>query len=417
MKQDKKNILGIIGLGYVGLPLAYEFSKYFKVVGFDINKNRIKELKKNFDENNEFTFQKLKNSKVKYTFNPNDLNICNIFIVTVPTPILKNKNPDLKPLINSSSLVAKYLKKNSIVIYESTVFPGCTEEVCVPILNKYSGLKYNVDYFCGYSPERINFGDKKHTLTTIKKITSGSNLKTANIVNKLYSKIISAGTYKAKNIKVAETAKAIENTQRDLNIALVNEFAMIFDKLNIKTKDVLNAALTKWNFLDFKPGLVGGHCIGVDPYYLTYKSKKIGYNPKLILRGRKINDEIPKYISNKISRKIKKNSRILFLGATFKSNIPDYRNSKAISLYKLLIKKNKVDIFDPLIDAAKFFKDEKIKMIKKIKKNYYDIVIISVQHNKIKKMGIKKIFIFGKKNFLFFDIFDLFQSKNNQWSI
>tara|TARA_Y100000389_G_C17467230_1_gene526764 strand:- start:2853 stop:4106 length:1254 start_codon:yes stop_codon:yes gene_type:complete len=417
MKQDKKNILGIIGLGYVGLPLAYEFSKYFKVVGFDINKNRVKELKKNFDENNEFTFQKLKNSKVKYTFNPNDLNICNIFIVTVPTPILKNKNPDLKPLINSSSLVAKYLKKNSIVIYESTVFPGCTEEVCVPILNKYSGLKYNVDYFCGYSPERINFGDKKHTLTTIKKITSGSNLKTANIVNKLYSKIISAGTYKAKNIKVAETAKAIENTQRDLNIALVNEFAMIFDKLNIKTKDVLNAALTKWNFLDFKPGLVGGHCIGVDPYYLTYKSKKIGYNPKLILRGREINDEIPKYISNKISRKIKKNSRILFLGATFKSNIPDYRNSKAISLYKLLIKKNKVDIFDPLIDAAKFFKDEKIKMIKKIKKNYYDIVIISVQHNKIKKMGIKKIFSFGKKNFLFFDIFDLFQSKNNQWSI
>ena len=417
MKQDKKNILGIIGLGYVGLPLAYEFSKYFKVVGFDINKNRVKELKKNFDENNEFTFQKLKNSKVKYTFNPNDLNICNIFIVTVPTPILKNKNPDLKPLINSSSLVAKYLKKNSIVIYESTVFPGCTEEVCVPILNKYSGLKYNVDYFCGYSPERINFGDKKHTLTTIKKITSGSNLKTANIVNKLYSKIISAGTYKAKNIKVAETAKAIENTQRDLNIALVNEFAMIFDKLNIKTKDVLNAALTKWNFLDFKPGLVGGHCIGVDPYYLTYKSKKIGYNPKLILRGREINDEIPKYISNKISRKIKKNSRILFLGATFKSNIPDYRNSKAISLYKLLIKKNKVDIFDPLIDAAKFFKDEKIKMIKKIKKNYYDIVIISVQHNKIKKMGIKKIFSFGKKNFLFFDIFDLFQSKINQWSI
>jgi nucleotide sugar dehydrogenase len=417
MKQDKKNILGIIGLGYVGLPLAYEFSKYFKVVGFDINKNRVKELKKNFDENNEFTFQKLKNSKVKYTFNPNDLNICNIFIVTVPTPVLKNKNPDLKPLINSSSLVAKYLKKNSIVIYESTVFPGCTEEVCVPILNKYSGLKYNVDYFCGYSPERINFGDKKHTLTTIKKITSGSNLKTANIVNKLYSKIISAGTYKAKNIKVAETAKAIENTQRDLNIALVNEFAMIFDKLNIKTKDVLNAALTKWNFLDFKPGLVGGHCIGVDPYYLTYKSKKIGYNPKLILRGRKINDEIPKYISNKISKKIKKNSRILFLGATFKSNIPDYRNSKAISLYKLLIKKNKVDIFDPLIDATKLFKDEKIKMIKKIKKNHYDVVIISVQHNKIKKMGIKKIFNFGKKNFLFFDIFDLFQSKNNQWSI
>ena len=342
MKLKKKNILGIVGLGYVGLPLAFEFSKYFEVIGFDINKNRVKELRNNFDENNEISNSKLKNSKVKYSSSPDDLKKCNIFIITVPTPVLKNKKPDLRPLKNSSILVAKYLKKNSIVIYESTVFPGCTEEVCVPLLAKFSELKYNIDFFCGYSPERINFGDKKHTLTSIKKITSGSSPQISNIIDKLYARIIKAGTYKAKSIKVAETAKVIENTQRDLNIALVNEFSMIFDRLNIKTTDVLKAALTKWNFLDFKPGLVGGHCIGVDPYYLTFKSKKIGYNPKLILRGRKINDEFPKYIANKISKKFKKKSKILFMGASFKNDIPDYRNSKSLSLYKLLNKKQRI---------------------------------------------------------------------------
>lgn len=417
MKNKKKNILGIIGLGYVGLPLAVEFSKYFNVIGFDINKNRIKELKKNFDENNEISYLKLRNSNINYSFNPDDLKNCNIFIITVPTPVLKNNQPDLEPLKNSSKLVGKYLKKNSIVIYESTVFPGCTEEVCVPLLSKLSGLKYNVDFFCGYSPERINFGDKKHTLTSIKKITSGSSKQVSNIIDKLYSKIIKAGTYKAKSIKVAETAKVIENTQRDLNIALVNEFSMIFDRLNIKTKDVLEAALTKWNFLDFKPGLVGGHCIGVDPYYLTFKSKRVGYNPKLILRGRKINDEFPKYIANKISKKVKDKSKILFMGATFKSDIPDYRNSKSLTLYKLLSKKYMVDIYDPLVDLNKIFEQEKIKMINKIKKNYYDVIIISVKHTKIKNMGLKKILGFGKKNLLFFDIFDLFKSKVNQWSI
>ena len=417
MKLKKKNILGIVGLGYVGLPLAFEFSKYFEVIGFDINKNRVKELRNNFDENNEISNLKLKNSKVKYSSSPDDLKKCNIFVITVPTPVLKNKKPDLRPLKNSSILVAKYLKKNSIVIYESTVFPGCTEEVCVPLLTKFSGLKYNVDFFCGYSPERINFGDKKHTLTSIKKITSGSSPQISNTIDKLYARIIKAGTYKAKSIKVAETAKVIENTQRDLNIALVNEFSMIFDRLNIKTTDVLKAALTKWNFLDFKPGLVGGHCIGVDPYYLTFKSKKIGYNPKLILRGRKINDEFPRYIANKISKKFKKKSKILFMGASFKNDIPDYRNSKSLSLYKLLNKKYTVDIYDPLIDPNKFFKDQKIKMLKKIKKNYYDVIIISVQHMKIKKMGLKKILKFGKKNSLFFDIFDLFKSKINQWSL
>ena len=414
---EAKKILGIIGLGYVGLPLAYEFSKYFTVIGFDVNIRRIKELRENFDENNEINFQELKNSKISYSFNPDDLKKCDIFIITVPTPVLKNKKPDLKPLKNSSSLVAKYLKKKSIVIYESTVFPGCTEEVCVPILSKISGLRYNIDYFCGYSPERINFGDKKHTLTSIKKLTSGSNLKTAEIVNKLYSKIIKAGTYKAKSIKVAETAKVIENTQRDLNIALINEFSMIFDKLNIKTQDVLNAALTKWNFLNFSPGLVGGHCIGVDPYYLTYKSKKIGHNPKLILSGRKINDEMPKYIANKIVKKLNKRSKILFMGATFKNDIPDYRNSKALTLYRLLKKFCMVDIYDPLIDSSKFFKDEKIMMIKKFKMNYYDAIVISVKHKKIEEMGLGKISKYGKKNFLLFDILDLFDSTINEWSL
>ena len=401
MKLSRKKILGIVGLGYVGLPLAIEFSKHFEVIGFDINETRVSELKRNFDENKEFSNKKLKNSKINYSFNPNDLKKCNIFIITVPTPILKNKKPDLNPLKNSSILVSKYLKKGSIVIYESTVFPGCTEEICVPLLIKHSGLKYNIDFFCGYSPERINFGDKKHTLTSVKKITSGSTLKIAYLIDKLYSKIIKAGTFKAKNIIVAETAKVIENTQRDLNIALVNEFSMIFHKLNIKTTDVLNAALSKWNFLDFKPGLVGGHCIGVDPYYLTYKSKQVGYNPKLILRGRKINDDIPNDLAKKISKKVKKKSKILFMGASFKSDIPDYRNSKALDLFKLLKKKYLVDIHDPLIDPDKFFNHEKIKMIKKIKKNYYDVIIISVKHKEIKKIGLKKILKFGKKIYYF----------------
>ena len=297
----KKNndIIGIIGLGYVGLPLAIELSKYYEIVGFDIKKSRIKELSNNYDENNQFTKNDLNDAKINCTNSSTELKKCNIFIITVPTPILASKQPDLKPLKNSSKLVGRFLKKGSIVIYESTVFPGCTEEVCVPILSKISGLIYNKDFFCGYSPERINFGDDRHTLTNIKKIVSGSNESTSAHVDKIYSRIIKAGTYKTKSIIVAEAAKVIENTQRDLNIALTNEFSMIFNKLNIKSSEVFEAASTKWNFLKFHPGLVGGHCIGVDPYYLTYKANKIGHYPKLILSGRNINDQMAQHTTHR----------------------------------------------------------------------------------------------------------------------
>ena len=310
----KVNKICIIGLGYVGLPLLIEFSKYHKVIGFDTDIQRVMELRNFFDRNNEFKKSELKKIKnIEFTSDTKILDNCNIYIVTVPTPVKKNKSPDLNPLIQSSKLIGKFLKKKDIVIYESTVFPGCTEEVCVPILEKYSKLTYNKDFFCGYSPERINFGDKKYKLTNIKKVTSGSNAKISNIIDKLYSKIIKVGTYKAESIIIAEAAKVIENTQRDLNIAFINELSIIFDKLKINTSKVLKAAGSKWNFLNFKPGLVGGHCIGVDPYYLTYKSKKVGYNPKLILSGRSINDEMPKFIFNKIKKLLKKKIKFYFL--------------------------------------------------------------------------------------------------------
>ena len=420
----KKNndIIGIIGLGYVGLPLAIELSKYYEIVGFDIKKSRIKELSNNYDENNQFTKNDLNDAKINCTNSSTELKKCNIFIITVPTPILASKQPDLKPLKNSSKLVGRFLKKGSIVIYESTVFPGCTEEVCVPILSKISGLIYNKDFFCGYSPERINFGDDKHTLTNIKKIVSGSNESTSAHVDKIYSRIIKAGTYKTKSIIVAEAAKVIENTQRDLNIALTNEFSMIFNKLNIKSSEVFEAASTKWNFLKFHPGLVGGHCIGVDPYYLTYKANKIGHYPKLILSGRNINDQMPKYVFNEINKIFLKSSdnkkkNILIMGISFKNNIPDYRNSQAIKLYKLFKKFNNVDIYDPLVNPNKIFLDEKIKLIKEVKKNFYDSIIIAVNHIKIKKIGLKKIISYGKKRVLLFDILDLFNSKLNKWCL
>ena len=420
----KKNndIIGIIGLGYVGLPLAIELSKYYEIVGFDIKKSRIKELSNNYDENNQFTKNDLNDAKINCTNSSTELKKCNIFIITVPTPILASKQPDLKPLKNSSKLVGRFLKKGSIVIYESTVFPGCTEEVCVPILSKISGLIYNKDFFCGYSPERINFGDDRHTLTNIKKIVSGSNESTSAHVDKISSRIIKAGTYKTKSIIVAEAAKVIENTQRDLNIALTNEFSMIFNKLNIKSSEVFEAASTKWNFLKFHPGLVGGHCIGVDPYYLTYKANKIGHYPKLILSGRNINDQMPKYVFNEINKIFLKSSdnkkkNILIMGISFKNNIPDYRNSQAIKLYKLFKKFNNVDIYDPIVNRNKIFLDEKIKLIKEVKKNFYDSIIIAVNHNKIKKIGLKKIISYGKKRVLLFDILDLFNSKLNKWCL
>ncbi len=417
MKFRVKKIC-IIGLGYVGLPLSVEFSKYYKVIGFDADNQRVKELNNFNDRNNEFKKSKLKEQKnIYFTSNQNLLNGCNVYIITVPTPIKKNKIPDLKPLRNSSKLVGKYLKKNDIVIYESTVYPGCTEDFCVPILVQNSRLTYNKDFFCGYSPERINFGDKKHTLIKIKKITSGSNKKTSEIINNLYSKIIKAGTYKAESIIIAEAAKVIENTQRDLNIAYINELSIIFSKLKINTQKVLNAAGSKWNFVKFRPGLVGGHCIGVDPYYLTYKSKKIGYNPKLILKGRAINDHMPEYIFQKIKKIIKKRDKILFLGAAFKENIPDFRNSKSLTLFKLIKKDYRVDLVDPIIDPKIFKRSEKLKISKKIFGNKYDAVIVAVKHDKIKELGLNKIIKISKKNSNLIDLFNLFKSKNNKFEL
>ena len=414
----KVNKICIIGLGYVGLPLLIEFSKYHKVIGFDTDIQRVMELRNFFDRNNEFKKSELKKIKnIEFTSDTKILDNCNIYIVTVPTPVKKNKSPDLNPLIQSSKLIGKFLKKKDIVIYESTVFPGCTEEVCVPILEKYSKLTYNKDFFCGYSPERINFGDKKYKLTNIKKVTSGSNAKISNIIDKLYSKIIKVGTYKAESIIIAEAAKVIENTQRDLNIAFINELSIIFDKLKINTSKVLKAAGSKWNFLNFKPGLVGGHCIGVDPYYLTYKSKKVGYNPKLILSGRSINDEMPKFIFNKIKKLLKKKNKVLFLGASFKENIPDFRNSKSLSLFKLIKKNYQSDLVDPLIDAELFFKLEKLRISKKISNKKYDAVIVAVKHDKIKDFGLKKIMDVSKKNLILIDLFNLFNSKYNKFEL
>ena len=408
----------IIGLGYVGLPLSLEFSKYYNVIGFDKDRERVKELNNFFDRNSEFENSDIKKSKnINFTNNENFLKDCNIYIITVPTPVKKNKIPDLNPLKKSSKLVGKFLKKKDIVIYESTVYPGCTEDFCVPILAKYSKLTYKKDFFCGYSPERINFGDNKHKLTDIKKITSGSNTKISNVIDKLYSKIIKAGTYKAESIIIAEAAKVIENTQRDLNIAYINELSIIFNKLKINTQKVLNAAASKWNFVNFKPGLVGGHCIGVDPYYLTYKSKKIGYSPKLILKGRAINDEMPEYIFQKVKKIIKKKSKVLFLGASFKENIPDFRNSKSLDLFKLIKKYYKADLVDPLINPKIFQESEKIKISKKISSNNYDVVIVAVKHDKIKKFGLNKIIKVSKKNVTLIDIFNLFKSKTNKFEL
>ena len=341
------DIISIIGVGYVGLPLAIKLSKYFKVYGYDANNERIDQLKKGIDI---FKDQKISNKekkKIKFTNNINELENSNIFIVTVPTPVKKNKNPDLSHLISASKTVGSVMKRNSIVIYESTVYPGCTEEVCVPVLEKYSKLKANFDFFYGYSPERINVGDKKHKIENIKKIVSSSNKYSMKKIFKVYNSIIRAGVYKAESIKVAEAAKVIENTQRDLNIALINELSIIFSKLGINTNEVLNAALTKWNFVKYEPGLVGGHCVGVDPYYLTYKSKKIGYNPKVILSGRKTNDQMSKHVFDLVNKYAKKNHidkkryKVLVLGYSFKENCSDIRNSKIEDLVNHFLKKKR----------------------------------------------------------------------------
>ena len=414
-----KFTLAVIGLGYVGLPLALEFAKKKNVIGFDLEKKRINQLKSKIDKNLEIGKEEFKNlKKIQFTNNKKDLKSADCFIITVPTPIDKFKKPDLRPILNASRMVGQSLKNDDVVIYESTVYPGCIEEKCVPILEKFSKLKFNKHFFCGYSPERINPGDKTLKISNIKKITSGSTPKIAKFVDDLYGEIIKAGTHKAPNIKVAEAAKVIENTQRDLNIALINELAILFNKLNINTQEVLDAASSKWNFIPFKPGLVGGHCIGVDPYYLTYKAKKIGYNPKVILAGRNINDNMGNYVASQLIRKMKKKnikvkgSKILIMGLTFKENCTDIRNSGIQSVFKKLKKlKCRLDLYDPWADRFEIKRIYNTYPISKLDKQKYDSIIIAVAHKKFKELGIKFISKLCKKNYLIYDLKSLF-SKN-----
>lgn len=393
------NKICVIGLGYVGLPLAHAFSSKYKVVGFDISKWRIDELSSGYDRTLELSKEQvneaIKNG-MKFTLDVNDIKDCNIYIVTVPTPIDKNKRPDLTPLIKASETVGKVLKKDDIIIYESTVYPGATEEDCVPVLEKFSNLKFNVDFFCGYSPERINPGDKEHTVTKILKVTSGSTLEIGKRVDELYASIITAGTHLAPTIKVAEAAKVIENSQRDINIAFVNELAIIFNKLGINTNDVLAAAGTKWNFLPFRPGLVGGHCIGVDPYYLTHKAQSIGYNPEIILAGRRLNDNMGIYVANQVIKlMIKKGhkiegSKVLVLGITFKENCPDIRNSRVIDVIEELQEFGcNIDIYDPWADADEVKHEYNLELTQELVANKYEAIVLAVAHNEFKDLKLK----------------------------
>jgi UDP-N-acetyl-D-galactosamine dehydrogenase len=386
--------IGIIGLGYVGLPLAVEFGKVIEVVGFDINKERIQELRCGHDRTREVEDHELLSAThLSFSYDPNDLKSVNYFIVTVPTPVDEYRKPDLKPLISASKTVGSVIKKGDIVIYESTVYPGCTEEDCVPVIEKVSGLKYNIDFFCGYSPERINPGDKLHRVTTIKKVTSGSTPEVAEKVDQLYKKIITAGTHKASSIRVAEAAKVIENAQRDINIAFVNELALIFDKMGIDTHEVLEAAGTKWNFLPFRPGLVGGHCIGVDPYYLTYKAESLGYHPEVILAGRRINDNMGSVIAGNVIKLMANNqlpifgSDVLVLGITFKENCPDIRNSKVVDVIRELKSYGtRVDVYDPQADSEEVKHEYGFPLIDRINKKY-NAIILAVGHNEFKNLN------------------------------
>jgi UDP-N-acetyl-D-glucosamine/UDP-N-acetyl-D-galactosamine dehydrogenase len=417
---NKNTKIAVVGLGYVGLPLLLEISKKFKTIGFDKSNKKISDLKKQIDYTSELSEEQIKYlKKIKITSNLNDLSEAQIFIVAVPTPIDKRKKPDLSILKDATKNIAQILNKKSIVIYESTVYPGVTENFCVPIIEKYSGLKWKKDFFVGYTPERINPGDKKHTLKKIIKVVSGDTKKTLQLIHDLYAKIIKAGIFKAQSIQVAEAAKVIENTQRDLNIALMNELSIIFKKMNIDINKVLEAANTKWNFNLYYPGFVGGHCIGVDPYYLTYKAKQLNYNPKVILAGRAINDQMANYASKEIlkiliEKRIKKKSNILILGYTFKENCPDYRNTQ-IKKIKDSIQTNykNTEIFDPYI-REKISKKFLIDLPKK--KNFYDVIIIAVPHKYFldQKNNIKRI---GKKGCLFFDLKNCFKNIENQWRL
>ena len=408
----RKCRIGVIGLGYVGLPLAVEFGRRYETIGFDIKPERVAELRGGRDSTLEVGRADLKAAeRLRYTSELADLKRCDVLIVTVPTPIDGHNQPDLTPLVRASESVGKIIKRGAIVVYESTVYPGCTEEVCVPIVERESGMTFNKDFFAGYSPERINPGDKVHRLTTINKVTSGSTPEVAEFVDKLYASILTAKTCKASSIRVAEAAKVIENTQRDVNIALINELAMIFNKMGIDTEEVLEAAGSKWNFLPFRPGLVGGHCIGVDPYYLTFKAQEIGYHPEMILAGRRINDNMPLYVASEVVRLMNRRrihvagSRILVLGLTFKENCPDLRNSKVADVVRELQGYGaKVDVVDPWASRPEAKHEYGITPIRTPKRGQYDAIVAAVAHDEFKQLGVEAVRKFGRRNHVLYDI-------------
>ena len=415
----RKLQIGVVGLGYVGLPLAVEFGKHFKTVGFDIKPDRIKALRAGRDSTLEASRAELKSAKhLSYSSDLKDLKRCRVYIVTVPTPIDNYKRPDLTPLERASETLGKVLKKGDIVVYESTVYPGCTEEICVPILERVSGLKFNKDFFAGYSPERINPGDKQHRLPSIKKVTSGSTPEIAEFVDAMYATIIKAGTHKASSIKVAEAAKVIENTQRDVNIALINELALIFNRLGIDTEEVLLAAGTKWNFLPFRPGLVGGHCIGVDPYYLTHKAQEIGYHPEMILAGRRLNDSMALYVAQEVTKLMLskrmhvRGARVLVLGLTFKENCPDIRNSKVVDVIRELERFGAiVEVHDPWADRRETRHEYGLSLTGALKPQRYDAVVMAVGHDKFKELGIRGVRKLCKPKHVVYDIKHVFKSE------
>jgi len=416
MLRLRKCRIGVVGLGYVGLPLAVEFGKHFETIGFDVNPQRVAQLRKGRDSTLEVSPEELRAAqRLSYTTDLEGLRRCRVFIVTVPTPIDGYKRPDLSPLVRASESVGAVLSKGALVIYESTVYPGCTEEVCVPILERVSGLKFNRDFFAGYSPERINPGDKEHRLTTIRKVTSGSTPEVAEFVDQLYGTIVAAGTHKTSSIRVAEAAKVIENTQRDVNIALINELALIFNRLGIDTEEVLNAAGSKWNFLPFRPGLVGGHCIGVDPYYLTHKAQEIGYHPEMILAGRRLNDNMALHVAEQITRLMAakrihvKGARVLMLGITFKENCPDIRNSKVADVVRELRKQGaRVEVYDPWASAAECRHEYGLVPVRELKPRRYDAAVVAVAHREFRELGAHGVRRLCRPRHVLYDIKHVF---------
>lgn len=408
----EKVTIGVIGLGYVGLPLAVEFGKKFKTVGFDINKLRVAELCDGIDTTLECSSSELKSAlELSYSASTEDLKFCNVYIVTVPTPIDEHKQPDLSPLVRASEMLGKVVSEGDIIIYESTVYPGATEDTCIPVVEKVSGLKFNEEFYAGYSPERINPGDKEHRVTNILKVTSGSTPEIAEVVDQLYKTIIEAGTHKASSIKVAEAAKVIENTQRDVNIALINELSIIFNKLDIDTLEVLEAAGTKWNFLPFRPGLVGGHCIGVDPYYLTHKAQSVGYHPEMILAGRRLNDGMAAYVVSQLVKKMLskrihvEGANVLVMGLTFKENCPDLRNTKVVDIVRELKEYNiNVDVMDPWCSSEEAHHAYGLSLIERTVKDSYDAIVLAVGHDEFKALGVENIKKLGKKEHVLYDL-------------